>query len=59
MATRTGMLEDSLTSYGDLIPTASLRWNQGVNNYMVYVTGDAPVGDYATAVTPTRHLVTK
>jgi hypothetical protein len=43
------MLEDSLTSYGDLIPTASLRWNQGVNNYMVYVTGDAPVGDYDRA----------
>jgi len=49
VATRTGMLEDSLTSYGDLIPTASLRWNQGVNNYMVYVTGDAPVGDYNSA----------
>src|SRR5258707_5721037 len=46
VATRMGMLEDSLTSYGDLIPTASLRWNQGVNNYMVYVTGDVPVGDY-------------
>ena len=46
VATRTGMLEDSLVSYGDLIPTASLRWNQGVNNYMVYVTGDVPVGDY-------------
>jgi hypothetical protein len=46
VATRTGMLEDSLTSYGDLVPTATLRWNQGVNNYMVYVTGDAPLGDY-------------
>jgi hypothetical protein len=46
VATRTGMLEDSLTSYGDLIPTATLRWNQGVNNYMAYVTGDVPVGDY-------------
>jgi hypothetical protein len=46
VATRMGMLEDSLTSYGDLIPTATLRWNQGVNNYMTYVTGDVPVGDY-------------
>jgi hypothetical protein len=46
VATRTGMLEDSLTSYGDLIPTATLRWSQGVNNYMAYVTGDVPVGDY-------------
>jgi hypothetical protein len=46
VVTRTGMLEDSLTSYGDLVPTATLRWNQGVNNYMWYITGDAPVGDY-------------
>jgi hypothetical protein len=45
-ATRTGMLADALTSYGDLYPTATLKWNNGVNNYMVYVTGDAPVGDY-------------
>jgi hypothetical protein len=44
--TRTGMLADSLTSYGDLYPTATLKWNSGVNNYMVYITGDAPVGDY-------------
>jgi hypothetical protein len=33
-----------------LYPTATLRWNQGVNNYMAYVSGDAPVGDYS----PTR-----
>src|SRR5258706_4811226 len=46
VATRTGILEDSLTSYGDLVPTATMRWNQGVNNYMAYVTGDIPVGDY-------------
>lgn len=44
--TRTGMLEDSLVSYGDLIPNATLRWNHGVNNYMAYVTGDIPVGNY-------------
>jgi hypothetical protein len=24
----------------------TLRWNQGVNNYMVYVMGDIPVGSY-------------
>jgi hypothetical protein len=46
VTTRTGMLEDALTSYGDLVPTATMRWNQGVNNYMAYVTGDIPVGDY-------------
>jgi hypothetical protein len=46
VTTRTGMLEDSLVSYGDVIPTATLRWNQGVNNFMTYVTGDIPAGDY-------------
>src|SRR6266576_1410506 len=50
VATRSGVLADSLTSYGDVVPTATLRWTQGVNNYMVYVTGDIPVGDYS----PTR-----
>jgi hypothetical protein len=47
VATRTGMLEDALISYGDLYPTATLRWNHGVNNYMAYVSGDIPVGDYS------------
>src|SRR5205823_11506503 len=28
VATRTGILQDSLTSYGDIVPTATLRWNQ-------------------------------
>jgi hypothetical protein len=32
--------------FGDLIPLASLRWNQGVHNFMTYVTGDIPVGAY-------------
>jgi hypothetical protein len=50
VATRSGILADSLTSYGDVVPTATLRWNQGANNYMVYVTGDIPAGDYS----PTR-----
>ena len=50
VAMRSGVLADSLTSYGDVVPTVSLRWNQGVNNYMVYATGDIPVGDYS----PTR-----
>jgi len=29
-----------------LIPQVSLRWNQGVNNWMIYGTGDIPVGAY-------------
>src|SRR5258707_724271 len=45
-ATRSGFLEDALTSYGDLYPTFKLKWNSGVNNYMFYATGDIPVGDY-------------
>jgi hypothetical protein len=49
VATRSGVLSDSLTSYGDVVPTATLRWNQGVNNYMVYLTGDIPAGDYNPA----------
>jgi hypothetical protein len=32
--------------FGDLYPMAMLRWNQGVDNFMVYVTGDIPVGLY-------------
>jgi hypothetical protein len=31
---------------GDLLPQASLKWSYGVNNFMVYGTGDIPVGDY-------------
>jgi hypothetical protein len=50
VVTRNGVLSDSLTSYGDIVPTVTLRWNQGVNNFMVYATGDIPVGDYS----PTR-----
>lgn len=41
-----GERSEALTSIGDLIPQATLKWNQGVNNYMVYGTGDIPVGDY-------------
>lgn len=40
---------DDLTSIGDLIPQFTLKWNQGVNNFMVYGTGDIPVGDYDPA----------
>ena len=46
VTTSTGFLEDALTSYGDLYPTLRLKWNSGVNNYMVYAAGDIPVGDY-------------
>jgi hypothetical protein len=46
VTTRMGELDSSLTSVGDLYPTATLRWNQGVNNFMTYITGDISVGAY-------------
>jgi hypothetical protein len=44
--TISGQRTESLTSYGDLLPQATLQWNAGVNNFMVALTGDIPVGDY-------------
>jgi hypothetical protein len=37
---------DSVTGFGDLVPQSSLRWNAGVHNYIIYATGDIPVGAY-------------
>ncbi|MGB9367822.1 MAG: transporter [Xanthobacteraceae bacterium] len=45
-ATRTGSISDSRFGWGDLYPMASLRWNHGIHNFMVYGTGDIPVGTY-------------
>jgi hypothetical protein len=45
---RTGSIGDSVTGFGDLYPQASLKWNFGVNNFMTYVTGDIPVGNYSS-----------
>ena len=44
--TVSGERSQALTSIGDLFPQATLKWNQGVHNFMVYGTGDIPVGDY-------------
>jgi hypothetical protein len=41
-----GAASDSVTGIGDLWPQASLRWNQGVHNFMTYVFADVPVGRY-------------
>jgi hypothetical protein len=41
-----GSRTDGLTAAGDLYPMFTLRWNEGVNNFMTYVTGDLPVGQY-------------
>jgi hypothetical protein len=45
-ATRTGSISDSRWGFADLYPQASLRWNTGVHNFMVYMMGDVPVGTY-------------
>jgi hypothetical protein len=39
-------IADSVTGFGDLLPQFALRWNNGVHNYMTYLTGDIPVGAY-------------
>jgi len=44
--TRQGSISDSRGGVSDLYPLVSLRWNQGVNNFMTYLTGDIPVGTY-------------
>jgi hypothetical protein len=45
---RSDSLFSSTTGNGDLYPQAFLRWNKGVDNYMIYGTGDIPVGDYSS-----------
>ena len=35
---------DTITGFGDVYPTAQLFWNNGVNNWMAYVTGNIPGG---------------
>lgn len=37
---------DEVTGFGDLYPTVQLFWNRGVHNWMAYLTGGIPVGDY-------------
>jgi hypothetical protein len=45
---RTDSISDTTTGFGDLYPLASLKWNMGVNNFMAYITGDIPVGNYSS-----------
>jgi hypothetical protein len=45
-ATRQGEISDSRWGFSDLYPHTSLRWNNGVNSWMVYAQGDIPVGTY-------------
>jgi hypothetical protein len=41
-----GSRSDTRTGFGDVLPMVSLKWNQGVHNYMTYLTGNIPVGAY-------------
>jgi hypothetical protein len=43
---RSDSISDSVWGFGDLYPQFSLRWNDGVHNFMTYITGDVPVGAY-------------
>ena len=45
---RQGSISQTTTGFGDLYPDVMIRWNSGVNNWMVYATGDIPVGDYSS-----------
>jgi hypothetical protein len=48
-ATRQGSIGDTANGVGDLYPMATLRWNSGVNNFMVFVDGNIPVGQYSSS----------
>jgi len=37
---------DSVTGFGDPVPQFSLRWNNGVHNFMTYATGNLTLGNY-------------
>ena len=46
LGTRQGSISDSRGGFSDLYPMATIKWHDGVHNYMTYVTGDIPVGTY-------------
>jgi hypothetical protein len=46
---RSDSLSDSVAGNGDLYPIASLKWHQGNINFMIYGTGDIPVGTYSSS----------
>lgn len=49
-ATLSGSRSDEIFGFGDLSPTASLKWSRDVHNFMAYATAGVPVGAYQ----PTR-----
>jgi hypothetical protein len=43
---RSDNISSSVTGFGNLYPVATLRWHDGVHNWMAYGTGAIPVGTY-------------
>ena len=41
-----GSRGDSMTAFGDIFPTATLKWVSGVHNVMAYGTANVPLGGY-------------
>ena len=46
---RSDAISQSVWGFEDLAPVFSLRWQQGNNNVMTYVTGNIPIGTYDAA----------
>jgi hypothetical protein len=46
---RSDALSGSVWGFEDLSPVALLRWQNGANNWMTYITGNVPVGTYDAA----------
>ena len=42
----TGHRTDAVSGFGDALWQTTLKWNRGVDNYMVYATGNFPLGAY-------------
>jgi hypothetical protein len=52
---RSDSINSSVTGFSDMYPVAALRWHDGVNNYLIYGTGDIPVGAYKTLIELNRY----
>ncbi len=44
--TRQGQISDTASGFADLFPQATLKWNQGVHNWMLYGMTNIQVGTY-------------
>jgi hypothetical protein len=47
--TRSDNITDTVFGNGDLYPQVFWKWHDGVNNVLLYATGDAPVGAYSSS----------